>query len=422
MRATITIGIGVLLFSSTALPAQEIVFRASKPAVQPVASSAVTLGRPDAPSPSPIQAASYEPAPRIARGQGPPPPPAFPGGGAPAPVFGPIGGADAYNSGVVNNDADLGGFWTRVGDKARRCWDDVTGSASGVFQPGPNRSMFQSDREFDRFVSPMTNPIYFEDPRALTEIRPFFIWQSTPDSNPVFAGGNNFVVAARGSVAFTPYISFVVSQFGWSFINAENGVPPDVEQGQNNGFRAIHMGPKFTFIRNSTSNTVAAIGLNFELGTGSARVMQDTGTLSLAPYFSIAQNFGRNTYGSFNFINTDGYVFRTDSERSESFFASFHLDFDVGDAHRIYPLVELNYRYYTRNGNARDFNFEGNDLGNFGSRNVSGLSELTLAVGSRFVYSTNVQFGIAAEFNVLSNSSGRHLDQFRLTTDVIFRY
>jgi hypothetical protein len=404
----------LVLGLAPAVQGQEIVFRASKPAVVQAATSfPVTLGRPAAlPSAEPVP-------PRVVRGQIPAPP-AFPGGGGPAPVFTPID-ANAYNAGVVNNDADLGGFWTRFSDKFQRCWSDVVGGASGAFQPGPNRSMFQSDTEFKNFSSPVTNPSYFEDPRALTEIRPFFIWQHTPSSNSVYSGGNNFFLAARGSVAFTPNISLVVSKFGWSFTNAKTGAP-DVNQGNQNGFDEIHIGPKFTFIRNTTSNTVAAFGVNFELGTGSARVLQDTGNLSIAPYFTIAQNFGRTQYGSFNFINTDGYVFRADNVRSESFFASFHLDFDAGDTHRIYPLVELNFRHYTRNGNARDLDFEGNDLGNFGARNVSGLSELTLAVGSRFVINNYVQLGIAAEFNVLGNSSGRHLDQFRLTTDLIFRY
>ena len=49
----------------------------------------------------------------------------------------------------------------------------------------------------------------------------------------------------------------------------------------------------------------------------------------LDPYFSIAQNFGRTEYGSFNFMNTTGYTFRTDNTRSESFFSSFHLDYEI---------------------------------------------------------------------------------------------
>ena len=70
----------------------------------------------------------------------------------------------------------------------------------------------------------------------------------------------------------------------------------------------------------------------------------------------------------------------------------------------------------------RSLDFEGNDLGNFGSNGVNSIGELTAAIGGRVVINSNIQWGIAAEFNVLGNSSGRHLDQFRLTTDFIFRY
>lgn len=370
------------------------------------------------PSFMPVRAES----PRVVRGQIPdPPPPPFPsGGGGPAPTFGPTPSSiDIYNRGIVNSNNDLGSFWERFCNKTKRCWDDVIGSAGGAFQPGPDRVMFQSDRKFELFTSPVTNPFSFEDPRALTEIRPIFIWQRTPSTNTAWAGGDNFAIAARGSVAFTPNISLVVNRVGWTFIRPK-GNNPDIANA--NGFSEVHLGPKFTFIRNDVSNTVAAVGLTFQIPTGPERVLQDTGSLSLSPYFSIAQNFWRSEYGSFNFMNTTGYVFRADGQRSESIFASFHLDYDIRNSHRVYPLAELNFRHYTRNGNARDLDFEGSDLGNFGSRSVSGLSEMTLAIGSRFVINNNVHFGIAAEFNVLSNNNGRHLDQFRLTTDLIFRY
>src|SRR4029453_11983595 len=37
---------------------------------------------------------------------------------------------------------------------------------------------FQSDRCFCRLISPVTMPFYFEDPRALTEARPIFMYQN----------------------------------------------------------------------------------------------------------------------------------------------------------------------------------------------------------------------------------------------------
>ena len=119
-------------------------------------------------------------------------------------------------------------------------------------------------------------------------------------------------------------------------------------------------------------------------------------------------------------MNTTGYTFRTDNTRTEAFYSSFHLDYEIGK--RFYPMVELNWRHYTRNGGARALDFDGNDLANFGSQAVSGHDELTLAFGGRVKLNDFIWWGLAAEFNVLSNSSGRHLDQFRLTTDLIFRY
>jgi hypothetical protein len=407
MRARILLGIGLILLGSAAnANSQDVIWRAAKP---------VALGTPQPLSESGIADTA---APRVVRGQMPPPP-AFPGSGGPSvfPTPGGSGSADAYNKGVVNNDADLGGFWTRTGDKFKRCWDDITGGVGGAFQGGAKRQVFQSDRDFEVFTSPMTNPFFFEDPRSLTEIRPLFIWQHAPNSNPVWNGGNNFEYAVRGSVAFTEHISLVVNRFGFTTISPRGG-SADIHS--HTGFSEVMLGPKVTFLRSETSNTVAAVGLTFDIPAGSNNVLQGTGHLSLVPYFTIAQNFGRSDYGSFNFMNTTGYTFRTDNTRTEALYSSFHLDYEI--AKRFYPLIEINWRHYARNGGARALNFEGNDLGNFGSQFVSGHDELNLALGTRIVLNRNITWGIATEFNVLSNTNGRHLDQFRLTTDLIFRY
>jgi hypothetical protein len=152
-------------------------------------------------------------------------------------------------------------------------------------------------------------------------------------------------------------------------------------------------------------------------------VLQDTGNLSLRPYFSFAQNFGKSQYGSFNFMNTTGYDFGVDNRRNDFLFSNFHIDYDISNRHLFYPLFELNWILYPQNGGARDFGFGGGDLFNFGSNGTAGHDELTLAAGFRWKPSEWVQFGLAGQFNVLGNGgTGRHLDTFRLTADVIFRY
>jgi len=341
----------------------------------------------------------------------PPPPPPPAGFGGTAPGVNPA--EEAFNCGVANQPNAGGGFWSGFCDKFKGIFNDFTGSV----KEGGNRSLFQSDHKFDVFASPVSNPFYFEDPRALTEIRPIFMWQHTPSSNPIFAGGNNFFVGARGSVALTDWFSVTLDEFGWVFMHPND---PTGNIQQNNGFAEIHLGPKVTFIRNDTSGTVAAAGLIFEIPAGPGSVFQDTRNLGLTPYFSIAQNFLRSDFGSFNFMNTDGYSYGSGAPRGDFFYASLHLDYDVGNLKKIYPLIELNYTYYAANGNNEPINFEGRDLFHFGSSNVHGLNELTMALGARYKVSEALQFGLVGEFDLLGGS--RNLNAFRLTFDVIFRY
>ncbi|MBI2803524.1 MAG: hypothetical protein HYX68_00895 [Planctomycetes bacterium] len=422
MRVKTMLGVGLIWIGSVASAfSQDITWRAARPSQDvPIP---VSLGKPQplggAPLVSGVHQTGYT-QPRVARGQigdQVPQPPVFPGSGAP-PVFPTPGasGADIYNRGMPNNDADLGSFWTRTGDKLRRCWDEVIGGAGEAFQSGPNRSPFQSDHRFDVFTSPVSNPYFFEDPRALTEIRPIFMWQRTPSANPVYGGGNNFEYALRGSVAVTRNISIVVNRLGVSTHNPSPGIPGI---GSATGMSELMLGPKFSF-GSEASNTVAAFGVTFDIPVGAASVQQNTGNTAIIPYFSFAQNFGRSAYGSFNFMNTTGYTFRTDSSRSESFYSSFHLDYEIGK--RFYPLAEVNWRYYARSGGARPLTFEGSDLTNYGSTAIAGSNELTLALGGRINLNNFITWGIVAEFNVLSNGTGQHLDRFRLTTDLIFRY
>jgi hypothetical protein len=254
-----------------------------------------------------------------------------------------------------------------------------------------------------------------EDPRALTEIRPIFMWQRTRESNPIFAGGDNFFGGFQARVAITDWLSFTVNKTGWVWLEREHpAFSPHV------GFAEVHLGPKVTVIRNANTGTYLAAGLIFEVPVGSSQVLQNTGDLSLDPYISFAQNFGKSSYGSFNFMTTAGYSFGVDGDRTDFLHAGFHLDYDVGNFHKLYPLIELNWFHYTSNGSASMLGFEGSDLFNAGSDGVAGHDELRLALGARYKFTENVQLGIAGEFSLIGG--GRHLDDFRLTVDMIFRY
>jgi len=321
----------------------------------------------------------------------PPPPPPPPGLVAPPPpgLIGPTGVAPAA-----------------AGDGLFGCpWLGCT--------TGTGRELFQSDHCFPGFVSPVTNPFLFEDPRALTEVRPIYIYQHTPNSNYIFQGGSINFFGTQLRLAATERLSFVFNKLGLIWTNPKDPLFPE-----GNGLAELDLGAKYTFLRNEDCGRIGAVGITFQIPAGPAKVFQDTGNLSFAPYFSFAQNFLRSDYGSFNFLSTTGYAF-ADRQRSEYLFSSYHLDYDIGNLHKIYPLVEMNWYYYTRSGNARPLGFEGRDLINFGSNGVSGENCVTIATGARYKFNENVQTGMAVEFPL---TSPRDLVGFRLTADLIFRY
>jgi hypothetical protein len=280
----------------------------------------------------------------------------------------------------------------------------------------PTRKLFQSDHCFDNFISPVTNPFLFEDPRSLTEVRPIFMFQATPHGNWLFRNGDAEFLGLQARVAVTERLSFVIDKFGGTWQDPKNGMGILTNSG---GWSELWLGPKYTIIRNDQAGRLLAAGLQFQIPEGSGKVEQDTGSLSLTPYVSFAQNFGRNSYGSFNFMNTTGYAFSVDNVRTDYFYSSFHVDFDLANAHKIYPLLEMNWFEYTHAGTARNLGFEGRDLFNFGSQGVSGIGTLTIAPGVRYKFTENAQVGLGFEFPLVSP---RDLVDFRMTIDFILRY
>ena len=168
-RATLVLALGLLVSSARA---DEISFSAASPANAPL----VTLGRPvplgavlDKPvtagsmADGQLRPAAYtSPAPATSVAQAPPPSTptlSLPPLSAPAIPTSP---AEQYNCGVVTKSPGTDDSF----------WDKCKGVVTGVPSLVGGRTLFQSDHAFDGFISPVTNPFYFEDPRSLTELRP----------------------------------------------------------------------------------------------------------------------------------------------------------------------------------------------------------------------------------------------------------
>ncbi len=317
---------------------------------------------------------------------------------------GPQGGGSPLR-GETGTDPDS--HAAQFGEKAGDLFHRIIGTA---------QDWFRSDHVFDNFISPMTNPFLFEDPRSVTEARPLFIYQKVPRRQADFRGGNIWFYGTQARLAFTDRWSVVLHKLGGTTVDTGAG---SIYPG-GTSFAELWLGPKFTILRDETSCSLLAAGLQFQIPTGNDRAFQNTGTLSLVPYLSYAQNldFGWRL-GSLNALVGTGYAFSVTAHRSDYYYLSAQVDLDTFNNHRFYPLTGLNWIVYTANGKERPFiGAEGRDLLNVGGI-ARGKGMLTWAIGARYKIHESAQLGGAFE---LPLAGPRDFFSYRFTVDFILRY
>jgi hypothetical protein len=349
---------------------------------------------------------------RVVRAQGPvdPPPP-----GAAPPVVPNV----PYDPGLDVNRPLQTPFWDRPFLKG--CREFFSFGVDDHFS-STGRWTFMSDPAFCGLSSPVTNPFFFEDPRALTELRPILMYQSAPSGNPIFAGGHAEFLGVQGRLALTERWSVMITKLGFvALAPNQPQADPTGEFSDSTGFAEVDFGAKYTFLRNPDYGMVAAAGLHFQVPAGGGSVFQDTGSLSLDPYVTFAKSFGQlgGGWGNLNFIGELGYSFSIDNARSDFIHGSMHLDYDIAGLHRFFPLFEVNWFHYTGTGDTRSVGFEGADLVNFGSRTLDGTDYVYLGPGFRYRFRDWWEAGVAAEWAV---TNARGIEDFRVTLDCIFRY
>src|SRR5439155_5685671 len=178
------------------------------------------------------------------------------------------GASDVPAADPVNELLGRRSGYSREGANRDRDRDPVTPASARASEKwadklegwlGHKQDWFRSDHCFDGFISPVSNPFLFEDPRSLTEVRPIFLYQTIPGSNPLFRGGNAEFFGLQARLAITDCWSVVINKLGGVSINpgSDSPLPGDT------GFSEFWIGPKFTFLRNQETGTIAAAGVTF---------------------------------------------------------------------------------------------------------------------------------------------------------------
>lgn len=143
------------------------------------------------------------------------------------------------------------------GESCCSLFGDCGGGIAGLIK--------KSDHCFDDFISPMTNPVFFEDPRTLTEARLIYANHNLPNA----LGGNNVqIVAMQLRGAITDDLSIIATKDG--YIISDNPLLDD-------GWADVAAGLKLNVYKNYETQTIASVGTTFELPVGSQRSLQGNG-------------------------------------------------------------------------------------------------------------------------------------------------
>ncbi len=235
----------------------------------------------------------------------------------------------------------------------------------------PLLNKFPSDRCFDDFVMPVSNPVWSIDPRSLTYVRGIFINQMIDAQTPVLGAGDLQVYALQLGIALNERLSVIAVKDGYNTLQTR-GV------GNSQGWSDIGLGLKYVLIRDVENQFLLSGGLIYEATNGSSRVFQGNGDSVWTPYLSLGKQIGNG-----HLIASTGYHVPGDTaEESQSIYYSVHYDHPITS--KLSAVAELNGIVYTKSGQALPLNIEGGDWINLGSSNVAGNNFISTAIGANY--------------------------------------
>jgi hypothetical protein len=259
-----------------------------------------------------------------------------------------------------------------------------------------------SDHCYDDFISPMTNPCYFEDPRNLTEARVIFLNHKAPLAA---GGGNAQLYAVQVRASLTERLSLVASKDG--YIVSDNAVIGD-------GWADIAAGLKYLLYSDPRAQQLASGGVIFKIPTGTPDAKQGNGDGTFDLFLTGGSQLGCNGH----WIGAGGFVLPSDDEANSTWcYISNHFDYEFHPG--FYALTEFNWFHWLESGSGGIPGIEGGDLFNFGSTGVAGNNIVTGAFGMKYKPSRHTELGVAWE---LPLTERRDVLENRLTFDWIVRY
>lgn len=266
----------------------------------------------------------------------------------------------------------------------------------------------------EKTISPVANPIFFEDPHINSEVRPLFIWHNIPNDFlkkelglPNGTGGDVRVYAIQLRLAVTERLAIIATKDGFIEFN------PDRVLAHKDGWADLAAGMKYALIDDRKNQFILTPGFTFELPTGNQRVFQGNGKGEWNLFASAAKGFD-------NFHITGNVGFRVPNDwDQETPSLHYSLQLDYWTCQYFIPFVVMNGFTTLADGKQLPLETEGYDLINFGSSKASGWNGLLFGAGFRSRLHKNVDIGFAWE-KAITTPKGLYEDRF--TVDLIWRF
>ncbi|MCA8993350.1 MAG: hypothetical protein KDA88_15285 [Planctomycetaceae bacterium] len=261
----------------------------------------------------------------------------------------------------------------------------------------------RTDGDFNGFISPMTNPVFFEDPRNLTEARIIFANQNVPGA---LGGGNAQLYAMQLRAALTEDLSFIATKDG--FIVSDNPLI-------NDGWADLSAGLKYNLYEDYEYQEILSAGVTYEIPLGSGQALQGNGDGE----FHVFMTGGKELLPGMHLLAATGFRLPVDNRaESTSMYLSTHLDQQIGET-GFYVFTEANYYHWLAAGKALPLPVEGGDLFNLGSSGVSDNNIITGAIGVKYKLTDTSELGFAWEAPLTGRQD---ILASRATVDLILRY
>jgi hypothetical protein len=264
--------------------------------------------------------------------------------------------------------------------------------------------MLPSDHCFDRFISPLSNPFFFEDPRSLTEARGIFLSNSLPNG---LGGGDVQVFAGQLRGRLTDRWSVIAPRLGYLQLTPGGGGSPE-------GFLSAPVGVKYNFIRDVEEQFLVSAGMTYFI-PGAQQAFSNFGNGD----FHFFLTAGKEIFDWGHWLSATGFRIPSDSNwGTQLWYWSNQWDYELPN--HVYPLVGVNWFHWMRSaGAAVQTPVSGLDLINLPVSGIAGANVVSAVVGGKWKPSGNFEVGGGFEFSM---SNYTDILQNRVYADVIFRY